>query len=369
MASVMKHARETLGVLAQLSKARLSALVVCTSAAGFVVGSGEEVDYRKMAWTSAGTFACAAAANTLNQVYEVRNDSLMQRTCRRPLPTGKISPRNALLWAAACGAFGCWTLAREANATTAALGAGNIALYAGVYTPLKQISMWNTWVGALVGAVPPVMGWTAAAGSPEPGSLVLASALHFWQLPHFLSLAWICKDDYAKGGYRMLSLLDKSGGRRTAACALRNAIYLLPIGFLAQHLNVADEEFTHQAAALSTALACSALVFFIDPSKNTARVLFGASLVHLPLFMGSLLMHRLPQRRGAASEVEVEEGAAQRRARDARRDTERRHRESPWLPDPLMMPPFPFLPLPGLEYSGGRSTEASTKAGGGDSGS
>ncbi|QDZ19220.1 protoheme IX farnesyltransferase [Chloropicon primus] len=318
--------RELLTVFKQLSKARLSALVVLSAAAGFVAGSGETVEWTKLGLTSFGTFACAASANTLNQIYEVEKDKLMKRTCKRPLPTGKITPKNALIWAVGSGVVGCATLYASSNATTAALGAANIVLYAGVYTPLKQVSMWNTWVGALVGAVPPLMGWAAASGGLEPGSFVLASALHFWQLPHFFSLAWICREDYGRGGYKMLSLMDKTG-KRTAACALRNCIYLLPLGFLAQHFNVATEEFTYEAAALSTVMACSALVFYTKPSVETARILFRASLLHLPLYMGSLLMHRIP--RGQDKPLGKEEKSK------------------------VVMPPFPFLPVPGVDFKRG----------------
>ena len=319
--------QELLTVFKQLSKARLSALVVLSAAAGFVAGSGEDVEWSKLGWTSFGTFACAASANSLNQIYEVEKDKLMKRTRNRPLPTGKITRANALVWAVGAGFVGCASLYATSNGTTAALGAANIALYAGVYTPLKQISVWNTWVGALVGAVPPLMGWAAASGSLDPGSFVLASALHFWQLPHFFSLAWICREDYSRGGYKMLTLMDKTG-KRTAACALRNCVYLLPLGFLAQHFNVATEEFTYEAAALSTVMACSALVFYTRPSVDTARILFRASLLHLPLYMGSLLMHRIP--RGAAKASD--RGADDEGAR-------------------VVLPPFPFLPVPGVDFN------------------
>ena len=188
----------------------------------------------------------------------------------------------------------------------------------------------------MVGAVPPLMGWAAASGSLEPGAFVLASALHFWQLPHFFSLAWICREDYSKGGYRMLTLLDKTG-KRTAACALRNCVYLLPLGFLAQHLDVATSEFTYQAAALSTAMACSALVFYTKPSVETARILFRASLLHLPLYMGSLLMHRIP--RGA------DKAAASARAGDSGTSK-------------VVLPPFPFLPVPGVDFNYSTPTAA-----------
>ena len=326
--NIVRDPKELWKVFKQLSKARLSALVVASAAGGFVVGSGEKIDWAGLGWTCFGTFACAASANSFNQIYEVENDKLMKRTCKRPLPLGKITRQNALIWAVGAGLVGCASLYSFTNSTTAALGAANIVLYAGIYTPLKQVSMWNTWVGALVGAVPPLMGWAAASGKLEAGSAVLASALHFWQLPHFFALAWICKDDYSKGGYQMLTLMDKTG-KRTAACALRNCIYLLPLGFLAEHLGVATSEFTYQAAALSTVMACSALVFYTNPSVQTARVLFRASLLHLPLYMGSLLYNRIPQG----------EEYTQKREKEAAQGMRPRQQ--------VLMPPFPFLPVPG----------------------
>lgn len=124
----------------------------------------------------------------------------MKRTMRRPLPSGLLSPRHALLFAAASAAAGVGALHAHANGTAALLGAANIALYAGVYTPLKQVSVANTWVGAVVGAVPPLMGWAAAAGHLDPGAGVLAALLYFWQLPHFMALAFLYRADYAAGG-------------------------------------------------------------------------------------------------------------------------------------------------------------------------
>eukprot|EP00879_Flechtneria_rotunda_P032000 GHRR01035143.1.p1 GENE.GHRR01035143.1~~GHRR01035143.1.p1 ORF type:complete len:286 (+),score=82.84 GHRR01035143.1:134-991(+) len=168
----------------QLCKFKLSALVALTASAGFAAGSSESVDYAKLAWTSIGTLGAAACANTLNQLYEVVNDSRMARTCNRPLPAGRISKATAVVFAVFTGAAGLWVLSDKTNPLATSLGAANILLYAGVYTPLKQLSVWNTWVGAVVGAVPPLMGWAAAAGYLEPGAWVLAAALFSWQVRH-----------------------------------------------------------------------------------------------------------------------------------------------------------------------------------------
>ncbi|CAI5973248.1 unnamed protein product [Closterium sp. NIES-65] len=216
----------------ELSKTRLSLLVVATAAAGFVMGSDDRVDWAGLGWTSLGTFLAAASANTWNQVYEVANDALMKRTRGRPLPAGRMTRQHAIAWGLLTGASGLAILATQTNSMTAGLGAANIALYAGVYTPLKQLHIANTWVGAVVGAIPPLMGWAAASGGLDAGAAVLAGALYLWQMPHFLALAWLCRKDYAAGGYRMLSLADPTG-RRTAAAALRNCCYMLPLGLAA----------------------------------------------------------------------------------------------------------------------------------------
>ena len=295
------------------------------------MGSGEEVDSASMGWLTLGTVGASACANTINQIMERSHDALMKRTRGRPLPAGRMGLPGAAAFALATGLGGVSLLAWKNNVLTTILGAGNIALYTLVYTPMKRISVANTWVGALVGAITPLMGWAAASGALDPGAFVLAAALQFWQLPHFMSLAWLCRADYAAGGYRMLPIVDSSGVR-TAAVALRNSLYLFPIGFLAERWDVATREFTLQAAALSTVLACSALVFYMKPSTDTARTLFRASLMHLPLYMGSLLYHRIPQGEDAATKLKAQRekeltGGGTRRAE-------------------LLAVPFPFLPVP-----------------------
>ncbi|KAF6258300.1 UbiA prenyltransferase family-domain-containing protein [Scenedesmus sp. NREL 46B-D3] len=279
----------------QLSKFRLSALVALTASAGFAAGSGEAIDYEKLAWTSLGTLGAAACANTLNQLYEVANDARMARTCNRPLPGGRLGSRHALAFALLTGVGGLWTLAEQTNPLTTALGAANIVLYAGIYTPLKQLSIYNTWVGAVVGAIPPLMGWAAAAGELEPGSWVLAAALFSWQLPHFLALAWMCQDDYARGGFRMLPKLDPLGSR-TAAVALRHCALLLPLGAVAAALHVASPWFAAEAAALAAAMGAGALAFRANPTAASARKLFRGSLLYLPLLLAALAVHRQPNR-------------------------------------------------------------------------
>lgn len=281
-----------LSIWNKLSKAKLSLLVVFTAGTGFVVASPQSVDYAKLAWTSAGTFLTASCANTLNQLYERHNDKLMTRTKSRPLPSGRISPRYAIIFAAATGATGAWML-YEVNPTTAALGVFNVVLYAGVYTPMKQMTWYNTWVGSVVGAVPPAMGWTAANGPASFGSLVLPTALFLWQIPHFLGLAWLHAADYERAGYRMLPYYDPLG-HRTARIMVRYSVLMMPIGAAAVLGGIADPPFAVEAAAAGVFITHFAMKFSADRRLKAARLVFTRSLWYLPALCGAIMFHRVP---------------------------------------------------------------------------
>ncbi|CAL5382535.1 unnamed protein product [Camellia sinensis] len=312
----------------ELSKARLSMLVVATSGTGYVLGSGNAIDYVGLCCTCAGTMMVAASANSLNQrqrcqhfgkeVFEINNDAKMKRTRQRPLPSGRITVPHAVSWASSVGAAGTALLACEANMLAAGLAASNLFLYAFVYTPLKQIHPVNTWVGAVVGAIPPLLGWVAASGQVTLNGMILPAALYFWQIPHFMALAYLCRDDYAAGGFRMFSLADASG-RRTALVALRNCLYLIPLGYLAydywdvawlletilfgtrQNNRVRGDEggitsgwFCLESTLLAFAISGTALSFYLNRTTKNARRMFHASLLYLPVFMSGMLLHRLP---------------------------------------------------------------------------
>ena len=312
----------------QLSKFRLSSLVVLTSAAGFIGASPDNIDWLKLAWCSLGTFASSACANTLNQVYEVYNDSRMTRTANRPLPAGRRTVAHALTFAVAMGAGGLSILYSQTNPAAASLSAFNIALYAGIYTPLKQLSWTNTWVGALVGAVPPLIGWAAAASSSSslslpsssildqslsswsevlsPGSAVLALLLFSWQMPHFMALAWLNKEDYIRGGYQMLSRVDPTG-RRTAGVALRHSFILSLVGLAAWGVGSCSFPIVYESAVMAVGLGACATSFALSPSPSTARYMFRASLLHLPLLMLFFTIHRLPNNGAALTWRQVTE--------------------------------------------------------------
>eukprot|EP00887_Chlorella_sp_A99_P002564 scaffold6.g2564.t1 len=350
--SASRRLRQLVRNYKQLSKLRLSGLVVATAAAGYAAGSREAIDWRGLGWTSLGTWMASSSANAFNQIYEVVNDGRMRRTAARPLPSGRMGRAHALAFAVAVGAGGVWLLAEKTNGLTAALGAGNVLLYAAVYTPLKQLSIANTWVGAVVGAVPPLMGWAAAAGGLDAGAAILAAGLYFWQMPHFMALAWMCRADYAAGGYRMLSLVDTTG-RRAAACALRNCAYLFPLGLLATWLGVTSPYFAYESAFITGGMLLTAAKFYSSPSTASARLLFRASLLHLPLFMAAFLAHRLPNTSDAKLELLWHNvrllGLGEPVAHGPSAAGElAAHRPCQAMP---FLPPLPFLPLPHLPFS------------------
>ncbi|CAM0906580.1 unnamed protein product [Alopecurus aequalis] len=339
----------------ELSKARLSALVVATSGAGYVLGSGNIVDIAGLCYTCTGTMMVAASANTLNQVFEIKNDAKMKRTMRRPLPSGRISPLHAAMWATSVGVAGTALLACKANGLAAGLAASNLILYAFVYTPLKQIHPVNTWVGAVVGAIPPLLGWAAAASEVSLNSMILPAALYYWQLPHFMALAYLCRDDYLAGGYRMLSFADPTG-KRTAWVSLRNCVYMLPLGLFAYNWGLTSEWFSIEASLLTMGLTIGALSFVLDPTPKSARRMFHGSLLYLPALMAGLILHRLPNEQKEHNNIHQTNEMAvvlhggelrdEERARQKREDWKRSRAQSRPPVAYASVAPFPFLPVP-----------------------
>ncbi|KAJ4872951.1 Heme O synthase [Raphanus sativus] len=168
----------------------------------YILGTGNAaaVDLAGLCYTCAGTMMTAASANSLNQIFEISNDAKMKRTMKRPLPSGRIGVPHAVAFATIAGTSGACLLASKTYMMAAGLASANLVLYAFVYTPLKQLHPVNTWVGAVVGAIPPLLGWAAASGQISLNSLILPAALYFWQIPHFMALAHLCRNDYAAGG-------------------------------------------------------------------------------------------------------------------------------------------------------------------------
>ncbi|XP_010085628.1 PREDICTED: protoheme IX farnesyltransferase, mitochondrial-like [Pterocles gutturalis] len=218
----------------------------------------------------------------LLQFFEVPFDSNMNRTKNRPLVRGQISPLLAVCFAASCGVPGIALLTLGVNPLTGALGAFNIFLYTCCYTPMKRMSIANTWVGAVVGAIPPVMGWTAATGSLDAGALLLGGILYSWQFPHFNALSWGLREDYSRGGYCMMSVTHPALCRRVA---LRHCLALIGLSTLAPVLDITTWTFPIISLPINLYISYLGFRFYRDADRNSSRKLFFCSLWHLPMLL------------------------------------------------------------------------------------
>ena len=223
--------RTELGLYLELSKARLASMVVFSTVAGYLLSARGASRLDDLIWTALGTTLAAFGANIFNQIMETDLDAKMERTRNRPLPSGRLPRSRAHVYGWVSSIAGVVLLGALLNLLTAGLALATILLYTLVYTPMKTRTSTNTLVGAIVGAVPPVIGWTAASGRIEIGALVLFGILFTWQVPHFLALAWMYREDYARGGFKMLPAVD-GVGRFTARTALVYALALQPLTLL-----------------------------------------------------------------------------------------------------------------------------------------
>src|SRR5438067_8545259 len=224
---------------AELFKARLTLLVLLTTAAGFYLGAESPINYAALFHVVFGTAAAAAGAAALNQWWERKLDALMRRTRTRPVPAGRMRPLEALVFGIVLSVFGVGYLAIVCNVLSAALTAITVAIYIFAYTPLKRASTANTAVGAVPGAIPPMIGWAAARGNIGPGAWALFAIVFLWQLPHFFAIAWMCREDYLRAGFRMISS-DDSSGERSASQSVFFCILLLVLAGLPSFVGVAS---------------------------------------------------------------------------------------------------------------------------------
>jgi protoheme IX farnesyltransferase len=284
----------TISNLAELSKARLSALVVSTTAFGFLSVGPTALAYTSLptfAAASLGTALCASSAATFNQIIEVERDRKMKRTGNRPLVNGSVSKEMAIGLGCLTGSTGGIMLGLGTDPITTMLGVGNIGLYAGLYTYLKPKSEINTWVGAIVGAIPPVMGWTAAGGSIlDPEAILLGSTLFLWQFPHFFALNWMYRTDYKRGGFSMVAVNDPNGDR-TASLIKRYGLYLASLPILSTALEVTSPMFAVEGILLNGYALHVASKFDKERSNGNARKVFLTSLWYLPCVMMLFLLH------------------------------------------------------------------------------
>jgi len=260
----------------ELAKVRLTGLVVVTSMAGYAMAPGA-FSGTTLALVATGTLLTSAAANTVNQWLETPYDSQMARTAARPLVRGHISPVHAVTLAGICASSGVGLL-YLASPLAAALGAANLALYTAVYTPLKRVTIANTWVGAVVGGIPPLMGWAAATGSLAPGAWLLAALLYAWQFPHFNALSWNLRKDYARAGYRIMAVTHPDLTRRVA---LRYSLALATLPLVTAACDVTTWTYAVDSLPVNAYLVYLAWRFYRDRDSGSARRLTLFSYVQL----------------------------------------------------------------------------------------
>lgn len=271
-----------------LTKPRLNALVVMTTFVGFYLASSRPMDLLLLLHTVLGTFIVAGGASALNQVWERENDARMRRTQNRPLPTGRLAMRDGVLFGVLMGLSGTLYLLFAVNLLTAVLGFLSFVIYVLVYTPMKARSAWNTVMGAISGALPPVMGWTAVRDTLGLEPLVLFAILFFWQHPHFFALSWKYREDYRQGGFRMLSFNDESGNR-SGLVMIFMAAPLLPLAAALTPLGLTGTLYMYVSFVLGMMYLLACVYFASFRTEKTAGKAFFASLIYLTLLLVVML--------------------------------------------------------------------------------
>ncbi|HED67048.1 MAG TPA: protoheme IX farnesyltransferase [Planctomycetes bacterium] len=273
----------------ELTKPRIGLFVVFAAFTGGLLAAGPDADLGRLLLAALLVGAVGSSSSVFNQILERDLDRRMERTSARPLVVGTITPRDAVLFAALLGFGGTIGLALWFNVLSALLGLSTLVAYALVYTPLKRATSLNTVVGALPGAMPPILGAVAMVGHPGPWGWILFAILFAWQFPHFLAIAWLYREDYARAGMKMLPALPGSAGM-AGRQALLYSLLLLPISVLPGARGDAGIVFTALALGLGLAYCAASAAFAWRESRSTARLVLLVSLIYLPLVLTGALV-------------------------------------------------------------------------------
>lgn len=268
----------------EIAKLRISLMVLMTVTVGFLLALQGTASFVPLLNSCLGVSLTAIGASAVNQWIERETDGLMRRTRNRPLPARRLAPAEVLILGFACAGFGCGYLFLTVNAMTAAMTGLTFVLYAGVYTPLKRVTSLCTAVGAVPGALPPVLGWLAAGGQLDGMAFSLFGILFLWQFPHFLAIAWMHKDDYCAAGLRMLPA-GRSMPHVTGLLAVGYALGLIPVSLLPAYFGAAGTVYVSVAVILGMAYLAASVWFAWDETRTSARRLLLTSLVYLPLLL------------------------------------------------------------------------------------
>jgi len=274
-----------------LTKPDVSFLVVITTLAGFYLGARGPLDLLRLAHTVFGTTLVAAGTSALNHYFERDSDARMRRTASRPLPSGQLQPFEALWFGMGLVAAGTIYLLLATNALASLLGLATAVSYLAAYTPLKKRTTLATLVGAFPGAVPPLIGWAAARGTLSSDAWILYAVLFLWQFPHFLAIAWMYREDYARAGIRMLPVVDRSG-RATFRQILLTGIALIPVSLLPAIVGMAGVRYFFAALVLGLGLVQVCQWAARSKANVRAKWLMHATVLYLPLLLALLMLDK-----------------------------------------------------------------------------
>jgi protoheme IX farnesyltransferase len=291
-ALTMTDARSRTADYVALTKPRLNLLVIATTAAGCYLGAGAGLDYTLLFHVVCGTALVAGGSAAFNQIAERRVDALMERTKRRPVADGRLSPREAFIFAAVLSITGLVWLALAANLLATSVAAATLVTYVWLYTPLKLRTSFATVIGAIPGALPPMIGWAAATDTLSREAWILFAIVFFWQMPHFLAIAWLFREDYGRAGFPMLPVIEPDG-RSTAYQVAAYASALLPVSLTPSLMGLSGPIYFLVALVLGLGFLVVSLRFAVRRTRRDARTLFLASIAYLPLVWIAMIADRL----------------------------------------------------------------------------
>ena len=284
--------RSRLADFVALTKPRLNLLVVLTTAVTYYLGTNGVTEVWTLVSTFLGAAAVAGGAAALNQVAERDTDGLMRRTRTRPIPDGRLSPQEGRCFGMILATSGLVVLLVGTNALAAMVALATLVSYLVIYTPLKQRTSLAVTIGAVPGALPAVLGWAAARGTVSLEALVLFGIVFLWQIPHFLAIAWMYRDDFERAGFKFLPVIEPDG-RRTARQVVLFVGALIPVSFAPAWVGLVGSPYLAGAAILGVGFAVLALRFALDRTTTNARWLFAGSIIYLPLLWGLMVVCRI----------------------------------------------------------------------------
>jgi len=274
-----------------LIKPSILIMVLITTLLGYYLGNEGAISWVRLTWTLLGTGLSAGGASALNQYLERDQDKLMERTCNRPLPAGILQPQSALLFGISTVIIGSIILVLKINTLTGFLSLLTAFMYVLIYTPMKKITWLNTSLGSIPGALPPLGGWVAATGNVDSGAWILFAILYLWQHPHFFAIAWMCKDEYEKAGFKMLPVIEPNGTRMIRQIFWHLTL-LFPVGFLPFIIGMSGNIYLFGTTILTLWYFLSAIPMLKEKSTKNASRILKASVLYLPLLIVIIIIDK-----------------------------------------------------------------------------